>query len=94
MMAAQTRAITRPYSEMVKPTDSASMEVATPCTSRAFIPRAGGSASSPPRIPYSSILPPMYPSKSRAIQGINCSKALNHSRTVRTQSQPKRGMAA
>ena len=57
--AAQATAIQGPYSAMVKPTDSASMEVATPCSSRPPLLTASASSSYLWRTPSHSILPPM-----------------------------------
>ena len=94
MMREQTRAISQPYSEMVKPTDSASMLVATPCTKSAPALSSAASSASSPLMPSSSILPPMYPSRSNAIHGMNCSKDENSSTMVWTQIQPAIGMIA
>ena len=61
--------IVQSYSEMVKPTERASMLVATPCTKRAPALSSMASSVSSPRMPSTSILPPMYASRMRAIHG-------------------------
>ena len=95
MIREQTRAMSRSYSAMVKPTDRASMDVATPCTSRAPRPSLGAASSSPPpRMPSMSIFPPMKPSRARAIQGISFSKARKYCTMVWTQIHPVMGIRA
>lgn len=47
MIRAQTRAVRKPYSAIVNPTESASIEVATPWTSSAYRPTLGFSTSPP-----------------------------------------------
>ena len=59
MMSDAARAIRQPYSEMVKPTERASMLVATPCMSSAPALSSAASSVSSPRMPSTSILPPM-----------------------------------
>ena len=70
------------------------MEVATPCTSSAASPTPGFSSASPPRMPSSSIFPPMKHKRIRAIQGIKGSKAENSSTSRVTHSQPAMGISA
>ena len=60
IMNASTSASRRVYSAMVKPTDSASIEVATPCSASAQrLSPLTSSSFSPPRSPSRSMLPPM-----------------------------------
>ena len=59
MMMAAVSAINQPYSEMVKPTERASMLVAMPCMNSAPALSCAASSASSPRMPSSSILPPM-----------------------------------
>ena len=59
MMMDAASAIIQPYSEMVKPTESASMLVATPCMNRAPALSSVASSASSPLMPSTSILPPM-----------------------------------
>ena len=59
MMPEAVSAISQPYSAMVKPTERASMLVATPCIKRAPALSAAASSVSSPRMPSISILPPI-----------------------------------
>ena len=59
MMREQTSAMNQPYSEMVKPTDRASMLVATPCMKSAPALSSAASSVSSPLMPSRSILPPI-----------------------------------
>ena len=94
MITDAASAIVQSYSEMVKPTERASMLVATPCTKRAPALSSMASSVSSPLMPSNSILPPMYASRMRAIQGMNISKDENSSTMVWTQTQPVMGMTA
>ena len=94
MMRDATNAISQPYSEMVKPTESASMLVATPCMNRAPALSSVASSASSPLMPSTSILPPMYPSRISAIHGMNVSKDENSSTMVCTHTQPAIGISA
>ena len=59
MMIAAVSAISQPYSEMVKPTERASMLVATPYMNSPPTLSSAASSPSSPWIPSISILPPM-----------------------------------
>ena len=59
MMPEAASAISQPYSAMVKPTERASMLVATPYMKRAPALSAAASSVSSPRMPSISILPPI-----------------------------------
>ena len=96
MMSASESASGAESSAIVKPTESASMDVATPCRSSAAIPVAFFSLislSAPPRIPSTSIFPPMKSSRTSAIHGIAGRNAANASAMLWTQYQPMRGIA-
>ena len=92
MMSEQVSAAAVSYAAMVKPTDSASMEVATPCSSSAPTPTPEVSASSPPRSPSRSIEPPIQSSSTSAIHGTKRWNAANFSTNVWTQTQPSIGI--
>ena len=69
------------------------MEVAIPCTmSSPPVIRISSSDSFPPRMPSTSILPPMKASRTKPIQGIIFRKPSNCSAIVRTQIHPTMGI--
>ena len=93
MMADSASACAKRYSEMVKPTDSASMDVATLWISSSVPPNGLSSAlPSSPRRPSHIILPPIYKSSKSAIQGMKRWNRVNASATACTHSQPKSGI--
>ena len=94
MSKAQALAIQISYDAMVKPTERASMEVATPCTSNADMPNPSfwQGHSSLFLMPSYNILPPIKPSKAKAIHGIKISNAWKYCTIVCTQSQPISGI--
>ena len=94
MISASTSAIGNGSSAIVNPTDSASIEVATPMTmSDQKLIGGRSSASEPPFMPSQSILPPMKSSSISAIQGMNFWKEVKVSAIVCMHSQPISGIA-
>ena len=98
MMIAQTKAITKPYSAIVKPTDKASIEVAIPCTNSSLLETVFSIGASSFRDlcskPSMIILPPIYISRPKPIHGTIFSKAEKIVMIVWTQNQPIKGIAA
>ena len=72
IIKAQTKAITKPYSLIVQPTESASIEVAIHCSKRIPIPKVkdfSSSESSSSFFPSRIIFIPIKPNKIKATQG-------------------------
>ena len=87
---------TMSYSAIVKPTESASMEVAIPCIISAPKPTPVLVQGASPLsfMPSASIFPPIAPSSISAIHGISFSKERKYRTTVCTQTQPVIGISA
>ncbi len=88
-------AISQPYSEMVKPTERASMLVATPCMNSA--PGAelcGLLGLLALDAVHQHLAADVAQQDARAIHGMNVSKDENSSTMVCTQTQPVMGMTA
>ena len=95
MISEAASAAAQSYAAIVKPTESASMDVATPCRKSApGVSRGAAQSSRPPRSPSSTILPPIPSSRISAIQGTAFWKERKISTMVRTQTQPVIGISA
>ena len=91
IIAAQTMAPMTSYSDMVNPTDRASIDVATPCASNAVAPRVTGSESVS-SMPSWTILPPMNRRRNNATHGTDWFRTSNASTAVTTMNHPISGI--